>query len=300
MSLQPRQPALQLIVAFSTGSASDDIASLIAPPLAAALERRVVITRIAGDNGTLGARMASQSPPDGNTLFVATLGTHALAPHLNPLLPYDPQYDFVPVSLLTQSPMLLACHPALPVPDVQALIAHARAHPGELAYGASAIGGAPHLAAALFQSVTGVQLRHARYAETGKLYADLEAGVIALSFNNMMSMLPRCKAGRLRALAATSAERCPVAPNVPTLAEAGVSGSDVSNWLGLSAPRGTPRMLVDTISQAVARVLQSADIAGRLTAAGITPHGSTPEAFGEFLEAQLQRWQPVVARFNQQ
>ena len=294
-----RQPALQLIVGFSPGSASDDIASLLAPPLAAVLERRVVITRFSGNNGALGARMAAQSSPDGNTLFVATLGTHALAPHINPLLAYDPQYDFAPVSLLTQSPMLLACHPALPAQDVPSFIAYARAHPGELAYGTSAIGGAPHLAAELFQAVAGVQLRHARFDETGKLYADLEAGKIALSFNNIMSMLPRCKSGRLRALAVTSAERCAIAPHVPTLAESGVSGGEVSNWIGLVAPRGTPRMLVDGLSRAVTETLQNADIAGRLKAAGITPCGTTPEAFAEFIEAELHRWKPVVANFNQ-
>lgn len=288
---------LRIIIGFSPGSASDDIANLIAVPLGAALGRTVVIERIAGDNGALAAKAVAHAAPDGNTLLVATLGTHALAPHVRRDLPYHPQRDFEPVSLLTQAPMLLACHPVLPFHDVQGFIAQARARPGELAYGTSAIGGAPHLAAELFQSVTGVKLRHARYDETQKLYADLEAGRIAGSFNNILSMLPRCNAGRLRALAVTAANRSTVAPNVPTLAETGVIGGEVSNWVGLVAPRGTPTEIVDSISQAAATVINSSDIAGKLIAGGISPMGSSPMAFERFMAAELTRWKPVVARF---
>ena len=288
---------LRIVIGFSAGSASDDIANLIAAPLGAALGRNVVIERVAGDNGAQAAQAVARAAPDGNTLLVATLGTHALAPHVRKDLPYDPQRDFAPVSLLTQAPMLLACHPARPVKDVQDFIAQARAHPGELAYGTSAIGGAPHLAAELFQAVTGVQLRHARYDETQMLYADLEAGRIAVSFNNIMSMLPRCNAGKLRALGVTSAQRSPVAPHIATLAEYGVQGSEVSNWVGLVAPRGTPAAIVDSISQAVAAVINSRDIAGKLITAGISPMGSSPLAFERFMAAELTRWRPVVARF---
>jgi tripartite-type tricarboxylate transporter receptor subunit TctC len=290
-------PPLRLIVGFSAGSASDDIAHLIAAPLTQQLGRQVVIERIAGDSGTRGAQAAAQSAPDGNTLFVATLGTHALAPHARKDLPYDARRDFAPVSLLTQSPMLLACHPALPAKTVNEFLAYARAHPGTLAYGTSAIGGAPHLAAELFQSVTGVQLRHARYDETQKLYADLEAGRIALSFNNIMSMLPRCNAGKLRALGITSAQPAPVAPHVPTLAESGVQGCEVSNWIGLVAPRGTPAAMVDTISQAVAAVINRRAVSEKLLTAGISPMGSSPLAFERFISAELNRWKPVAARF---
>lgn len=291
-------PALRLIVGFSPGSASDDIAHLIAAPLAARLERPVIIERIAGDNGARGALAVAHSAPDGNTLFVATLGTHALAPHVRVRadLPYDAQHDFTPVSLLTQSPMLLACHPALPVHDLPSLIAHARAV--TLAYGTSAIGGAPHLAAELFQTVSGVTLRHAPYAETQQLYADLEAGRIALSFNNILSMLPRCHAGKLRALGVSSAQRSPVAAQVPTLAEGGVTGCEMSNWIGLVAPRGTPAARVITLAQAAASVMRSDSVTAALNAAGITPCGSTPETFARFIADELRRWQAVAARLG--
>ena len=292
-------PALRLVVGFSAGSASDDIANLIAAPLGEQLNRRVAIERIAGDSGTLGAHAVARSAPDGNTLFVATLGTHALAPHARKNLPYDAQRDFAPVSLLTQSPMLLACHPSLPAQNVNEFIAHARAHPGALAltYGTSAIGGAPHLAAELFQSVTGVALRHARYDETSKLYADLEAGRIALSFNNIMSMLPRCTSGKLRALGVTSVQRSAIAPDVPTLAESSLRSCEVSNWVGLVAPRGTPAARLDALSKAAAAVIDSAGVTATLNKAGITPCGSTPAAFGQFIASELERWRPVVAKF---
>ena len=289
---------LRIIVGFSPGSASDDIARLIATPLGQQLQRAVRIERIAGDNGVHGALAVARAPADGNTLFVATLGTHALAPHVRKDLPYDPQRDFEPVSLLTQSPMLLACHPSLPAHGVSEFIAHAHGHPGALAYGTSAIGGAPHLAAELFQSVTGIELRHARYDETNKLYADLEAGRIELSFNNIMSMLPRCTSGKLRALGVTGAQRCAIATHIPTLAESGLRGSEISNWVGLVAPHATPAALTDAISAAVTRVIHGAGVSATLNNAGITPCGSTPAAFGQFIAAELERWQPVVAKFT--
>ena len=289
---------LRLVIGFSAGSASDDIAHLIAAPFGELLGRRVAIDRIAGESGTRGAQAVAHSAPDGNTLFIATLGTHALAPHVRHDLPYDALADFQAVSLLTQSPMLLACHPALPASSLHELIAHARARPGALAYGTSALGGAPHLAAELFQAVTGVTLRHARYDETQTLYADLETGRIHLSFNNIMSMLPRCHAGKLRALGVTAGQRSTIAPDIPTLAESGLAGCEVSNWLGLVAPRGTPAALVGTLSSAAAAVMQRADIAATLNAAGMTPCGSTPAEFSAFIASELQRWEPVVRQFS--
>jgi tripartite-type tricarboxylate transporter receptor subunit TctC len=289
---------LTLVIGFSAGSASDDIAHLIATPLGAALGRRVVIERIAGDNGARAAQAVARAAPDGNTLLVATLGTHALAPHVHHALPYHPLRDFAAVSLLTQAPMLLACHPALPVDDVQDLIAQARARPGTLAYGTSATGGAPHLAAALFESVAGVKLRHARYDETQKLYADLEDGRIALSFNNIMSMLPRCNAGELRALGVTSAQRSPVAPHIATLAECGVHEYEMSNWVGLVAPTGTPQAVVERLSGAVAGVMRETKVFATLNAAGITSCGTAPAAFAQFIEAQLQRWKPIASQLR--
>ena len=292
MSTEGSTPPLRLIVGFSPGSASDDIAHLIAAPLAVQLGRPVAIDRIAGDNGARGALAVARSAPDGNTLFVATLGTHALAPHVRADLPYDAQHDFTPVSLLTQSPMLLACHPALPVHDLPSLIAHARAV--TLAYGTSAIGGAPHLAAELFQTVSGVTVRHAPYAETQQLYTDLEAGRIALSFNNIMSMLPRCHAGKLRALAVTSAQRSPVAPQVPTMAEGGITGCEMSNWIGLVAPAGTPDPVLRRLNGEVVKAMATNDVAAAIVKIGMEPTSNTMEQFRNIVKTDWPKFQAVV------
>jgi tripartite-type tricarboxylate transporter receptor subunit TctC len=193
--------------------------------------------------------------------------------------------------------MLLACHPGLPARDLAQLVSHARAHPGTLAFGTSAFGGAPHLAAELFQAVSGTQLVHVRYDDTRKLYADLEAGKIALSFNNVMSMLPRCQSGVLRGLGLTAAARCPAAPNIPTLAEGGLEGCEVSNWIGLVAPRATETARVQALAMAAAAVLHNRAVTGRLAAAGITACGSTAQEFAALIADERTRWGPIVKRF---
>jgi tripartite-type tricarboxylate transporter receptor subunit TctC len=289
---------LRLLLGFSPGSASDQIARVIAQPLAERLGRPVRVELRPGGNGADAAGAAARSAPDGRTLFVATLGTHALAPHLGKRLPYDPLADFAPVSLLTRAPMLLACHPGLAAASARELIELARARPGKLAYATSAIGGAPHLAAELFQEMAGIEMRHARYDRTGQLYLDLEAGTVALSFNNIMSMLPRCRAGTLRALGVSALERSAAAPDVPTIAESGLPAYEMFNWLGLVAPGATPAAIVDEFSAAVRDVLAIDAVAGPLHAAGVTPSGSTPEEFARFMRAEIRRWEPIVARFR--
>lgn len=294
--------SLRIIIGFSPGSASDDIANLIAEPLSAALNRLVVIDRMPGDNGAHAARAVADATPDGNTLFVATLGTHALAPHVRNDLPYHPLQDFAPVSLLAQSPMLLACHPSLSTHNIAEFIAYARAHPNEVTYGTSAVGGAPHLAAELFQTTAHIEMRHVRYDQTQQLYADLENGRIMTSFNNVISMLPRCgdgkRHGKLRALGVSASTRCAVAADIPTIAESGLAGYEVSNWLGLVAPRATPTDIVQSIHRAAAAAMRTEPVTDTLQRAGVTPRGSTPEDFADFLARELNRWKPVVARFK--
>ena len=194
---------------------------------------------------------------------MATLGTHAIAPLISVPAPYDPLRDFAAVSLLTQSPMLLACHPRLGVRSVGELIARARAEPA-LTYATSAIGGAPHLAAELFQSLTGTRMRHVRYDETERLYRDLEAGAVALSFNNIASMLPRCRSGALTALGVSSSARSAAAPDIPTIAECGVAGYEMSNWTGIVAPAATPPEVVAELGVAIGTALAGAAQSARI------------------------------------
>lgn len=298
MKPAPRQRPLRLLLGFSPGSASDQIARAIAGPLAERIGKPVQIERRPGRNGAIAASEVAASAADGHTLFVATLGTHALAPCLGKPLSYDPLADFAPVSLLSRAPMLLACHPAVAAGSARELIELARARPRELAYATSAIGGAPHLAAELFQEMAGIEMRHVRYDRTEQLYRELESGLVSLSFNNMMSMLPRCRDNVLRPLGISARERSKAAPDVPTIAESGLPGYEVSNWLGIVAPQGTPPATLAELSAALREVMRSEAVARPLHVAGVAPCGSTPEAFGEFISAEIARWKPIVTRFR--
>jgi putative tricarboxylic transport membrane protein len=288
----PDRP-VRLVLGFSPGSASDEIARALVPAWAARLGCTVTIELRPGANGAKAAREVAASAPDGHTLFMATLGTHALAPHLPERVGYDPLRDFVPVSLIARSPLVLACHAGVPASSTRELIDLARADPGALTYGTSAIGGAPHLAAELFQAMAGVVMRHVRYDTTEQLYEDLEAGMISLSFNNIMSMLRHCRNGQLRAVAVSGATRSTVAPELPTIAESGVPGYEISNWLGIVAPRGTPDHLVAALRDALAGVSLP-----QLSGAGVEYRPSTPQEFGQFIAREIERWGPVVRRFS--
>ena len=289
---------MRLVIGFSPGSASDNVAQALAPELERRLGQPVEIERHPGGNGVPAARLVARSRPDGATLFVATLGTHALAPYLDPGAGYDPLTDFTPVALVARSPLILACHPSLPVATVPELIALARAQPGTVSYGSSAFGGAPHLAAALFEHMAGVTLRHVRFEQTSRLYRDLCGGRVDLSFNNPMSMLPRLAERALRGLAVTAATRSPVAPELPTLAEAGLPGYDVSNWVGIVAPGGMPEETTCVLAQAIAAALQSDTVTRSWSAAGIERPAGAPGDFAAFLAQELERWGPVARRLT--
>jgi tripartite-type tricarboxylate transporter receptor subunit TctC len=289
---------IRLILGFSPGSASDQIARALAPELSRQLGTPIEIELQPGNNGAPAARDVASSKADGKTLFMATLGTHALAPHLDEKLPYDPLQHFAPISLIAMAPLLLACHESVPISNARELIEHARHHLGSLTYGTSAIGGAPHLAAELFQSMAAIDMRHVRYDRTERLYEDLEAGRISLSFNNIMSMLPHWKRGELKAIAVTSARRAAVAPDVPTMMESGLPDYEVTNWLGIVAPKGTPPLVVNELANATAAALKTDSIEDAFLSAGVTPSASTPVQFADFIAAEIKRWGPIVARFR--
>ena len=293
----PARP-VRLVLGFSPGSASDLIARALLPELGRQLGQPVVAELHQGQGGAIGAQIVARSAPDGYTLFMATLGTHALAPHRSRPLPYDPVRDFAPVSLVAHMPLVLACHPSVEADSVGQLIALARARPGHLTYASSAIGGGPHLAAELFQSMAQVEMAHVVYDNTDKLYADLEAGRIALSFNNVLSMASRIQARTVRGLGVTARERSPVLPDLPTIAEAGLAGYEVSNWLGVVAPRGTPADVVAALQRSIGAALRSQSVREQFDAVGVEAWGSTPDEFASHIERELARWAPVVARFR--
>ena len=283
---------VRLVLGFSPGSLSDHIARMLQDALSAALESHVAIELKPGDQGMTAAREVARAKPDGATLFMATLGTHAIVPFLSALPPYDPLADFTPLALVSRSPMLLAAHPSVGARDVQSLIEIAQHR--QVAYATSAIGGAPHLAAALFARLARVSMRHVRYDRTERLYEDLAAGRVDLSFNNIISMLPRCRSGALNALAVTSPQRSPVASDIPSLAQSGLADYDMSNWAGIVGPRGMPPAMAERVSAAITAAIRTDSVSAAFKAQGMIPCGDDASAFASFMRVERERWRPVL------
>jgi len=286
--LTASSPALRLLLGFSPGSASHNVAQAIVPGLAAHLGRSVELELHPGDSGKLAARMAAAAKPDGNTLLIATLGTHALVPAIDPGCGYHPLNDFTPISLLLKAPLILAVPSSAEIRSVAALIEVARAADSPLVYGSSAVGGAPHLAAALFARRAGVTLRHARYSDTRELYADLVAGRIDLSFNNVMSMLPLIRAGKLVSLGTTGARPHPALPDVQPIASAGLSDYEITNWLGVVGPSGLSPVAVTEIGHGLAAAARDIANTESNIATGFV------EDFAAFIRSENRRWTPII------
>ncbi|HEY4142434.1 MAG TPA: tripartite tricarboxylate transporter substrate-binding protein [Pseudolabrys sp.] len=290
----PASSPLRLLLGFSPGSASHNVAQAIVPRLAAHLGRPVELELYPGDSGRIAARLAAASPPDGNTLLVATLGTHALVPAIDPGCGYHPLKDFTPISLLLKAPLILGVPSSSGISSAAELIEAARTADPPLTYGSSAIGGAPHLAAALFADCAGVKFDHVRYRDTRQLYADLVDSRIALSFNNVMSMVPLIRAGKLRALGTTGPWPHPTLRGVPPIADAGLSGYEVSNWLGVVGPAGLPAAVVAQIGKgfaAAARDTAAADVGSDIAAC-------SAEEFAALVRSEWERWKPIVRRLG--
>ena len=279
---------LRVIIGFSARSASDDLLRCIAPALSTRLGRPVHIDLMPGELGAPAARAAIASPPDGNTILVATFGTHAINPNLRADLGYDPLRDFAPICLAIRSPLILGTRLSLEARSVTELIALAANQ--ELTYGSSAVGSAPYLAGLLFQKLAGVKMTHRPYADTRQLYEDLQSGLLDLSFNNAASMLPPVREKRLRALAVTTPQRCSALPDIPTVAEAALPGYALNNWLGFVAPPRTPTPMVMRLNRAIIAALNSPESQSFLGANGIDIAGSTPEEFSAHLATELRRW----------
>ena len=258
---------LRLVIGFSKGSASHDAALDAAPRIETALGRRVEFEFIHGETGTIAARHVAALPPDGNVFLICTMGTHALQPALG-RAGYDPIADFTPVSLLVDAPMVAAVPPALGISTLAGL----GQMPQPLRYSSSAFGGGPHLAGVLFARESGLDLHHVLYSDTRKLYDDLEAGIVPLSFNNLASMTPRITAGSLTGLAVTGPARAGSLPDLPTMTECGLPGATLTNWVGMVAPLGTDPGLCAAIATAC---------------------GSDPGPFAAHLAAEQSRWRDV-------
>src|SRR6185503_7033275 len=287
----PGRP-LRLVVTVPPGGAADFIARLLGSRLSESLGQPVVVENRAGASGTIAADAVAKAPPDGYTLLQNSITTHGVGPHLFARLPYDPVKDFAPVSGLALLPLIMAVNAEVPARTVAELVSHAKTH--ALNFASSGSGGAPHMAAELFKSVTGAPLVHVPYKGSGPAVADLVGGRVQIMFDAAPSLIQHVKSGKLRVLAAASAQRNRLLPEVPTFAELGYPKVAVSLWYGLLAPAGTPRPVIDRLNRETRKVLESADIREKLLAQGAEPMPGSPEAFASFMHEESAKWAPVV------
>ncbi|MDQ6619354.1 MAG: tripartite tricarboxylate transporter substrate binding protein [Pseudomonadota bacterium] len=289
----PARP-VRLVVPFPPGGPLDVTGRLLAQKLTEAWGQSVVVDNRPGAGGNIGADLVAKSPPDGYTVVMGALSTHAVNPHLFPSMPYDPVKDFAPITLVAITPNVLVVNPKLPVSSVRDLIAYAKVHPGQLSFGSGSNGSAGHLAGELFKVDAGIDMVHIPFKGGAPATQALLAGDTQLMFDNLANAMPQVKAGKLKALAVTTAQRSPLAPDLPTMAEAGVPGFDISTWYGLLAPAGTPREVIAKWNADVTRILSTAETRERLTGQGAEPSPTSPEQFARFIAQELAKYQRIV------
>ena len=288
---------LRMIVPFAAGGGTDVIARYLAAGMSESLNRQVVVDNRAGANGIIGTEIVARSAPDGYTLLFVS-SPHSVNASLYPKLPYDTLRDFAPISLVANSPYILVIHPSLPVRNVKELIALAKARPDQVSYGSGGSGSSAHLAAELFNQMAGVKLREIPYKGAGPALLAVLSGETAAVFGNALTVKPHIQSGRLRALGIASAKRSDSAPEIPTIAEAGVPGFRADAVLGLLAPARTPRAIIDTLNAEVHKTMRLPGAVEAMRNVGVDIALSTPEEFGRVIESEMQRWGKVVRALN--
>jgi tripartite-type tricarboxylate transporter receptor subunit TctC len=287
----PNRP-IRLIVTVPPGGAADFIARLVGGKISESVGQPVLVENRGGAGGTIAADAVAKAAPDGYTLLQNSITTHGVGPHLYAKLPYDPVKDFAPVSGLALLPLIMAINNDLAVKSVAELVAYSKSN--NLNFASSGNGGAPHMAAELFKSVTGAPLTHVPYKGSGPAVADLVGGRVQIMFDAAPSLIANIRSGRPRVLGAASAERNRLLPEVPTFGELGYPKVAVSLWYGLLSPAGTPKPVVEKLNREAARALTSPEVRDKLQAQGAEPMPGTPEAFAAFMQAEMAKWAPVV------
>lgn len=296
----PTKP-VRIVVPFAAGGTTDILARALAPELQRTLGQPFIVDNKPGAGGNTGAADVAKAPNDGHTLLMGTVGTHGINVSLYPKLPYDPVKDFVPVTLVAAVPNVLVLNPAKAqqrgINSVPDLVKYAKAHPGQLNMASSGNGTSIHLAGELFKTMTGTYMVHFPYRGSGPALLDLIGGSMDLMFDNLPSAMPQIRAGRLKALAVTSAARSPALPDLPTVAEAGgaaLKGFEASSWFGLLAPAGTPADVVNRLQQETAKALASPALKERLQSQGALPSGMSSAEFARHIDAETKKWAAVV------
>ncbi|WP_114948317.1 Bug family tripartite tricarboxylate transporter substrate binding protein [Microvirga calopogonii] len=289
----PTRP-VTMVVPFAAGGSTDVVARIIAQKMSEGLGQQVIVENVAGAGGSTGAARVAKAEPDGYTILMGTVATHALNPLMLKRKPYDAVTDFAPVSLLVIVPNVLVVHPSLPAKTVPELIALLKADPSKYNYASSGVGTPLHLSGELFKSMAKVSMQHIAYRGSGPALNDVVAGQVPIMFDNLPSASEFIRAGTLRGIAVTTKERAPSFPDMPTIAEGGLAGYETYTWNALFAPPKTPREIVDRLNAEAIKAVKDPAVQERLKTFSATVVGSTPEALGEHVKAEIAKWTPVV------
>ena len=288
----PAKP-IRIVVPFPAGGTSDILARSVGQKLAEEWKQQVVVDNRPGAGANIGAELVAKAPPDGYTLLLAST-IHTINPSLYSKLGYDPVRDFAPITLIAATSQVLAVHNSLPVKTVKEFIAYARKRPGQLNYSSAGSGSQPHLTAELFKSMTGIEMVHVPYKGAPPAMIDLLAGQVALTFATAPSAVPHVKAGKLRALGVSTAQRITALPDVPTIAEAGVPGFEASGSNGLVGPAGLPPAIVERLNTAIVRIVKEPAMSKYLSEQGADPMTMTPSEYASYIKAEVAKWAKVV------
>lgn len=286
---------IRLVVPFPPGGANDVIGRVMADKFAKALDTTVIVENKPGAGGTIGAASVAKAEPDGYTIMIGYIGNLGYAPSIYASLPYDPLASFTPISLIAKVPNILVVNPALPIRSVKELIEYARANPGKMNYSSGGNGTAAHIGMAYLCHAAGMQMAHVPYRGTAPSITDLISGQVQVTMTGWPGAGPFVKSGQLRAIGVSSSERVPYAPEIPTIAEAGVPGFEAVQWYGIVAPPGLPAAIATRFNTEIVAMLGSPDLAKYLANEGALPMSSSPEQFRAFIASEIERWRKVIA-----
>lgn len=285
--------AVRMVVPSSAGGGTDIIARIITPKLSERLGQQVIVDNRPGAGTVIGGEVVAKSPPDGYTLLMG-ISTLATNPVIYKKMPYDAVRDFAPITQAIAAPNILVVHPSLPAKTVKELIALGRAHPGQLNFGSAGLGTNPHLSMELFLSMAKLKMVHIPYKGSAPAIIDILAGQIAVMAATILTGMPHVRSGRLRALGITGAKRSAAAPEIPTIAEAGVPGYEAIQWYGVLAPANTPKEIIAKLHGEIARILHLPEVKERFVSDGADPVGNTPEEFARYIRAETEKWARVA------
>jgi len=293
----PNKP-VRIVVPFPPGGGVDIIARLVGPKLTREYGQQVIVENRAGAAGIIGTEYVARAAPDGYTWALATLGNLAVNKHLYSTMTVDPLRDLAPVTHVVDVHFVMVAHPSLPAKNVRQLIALAKSRPGEITFSSSGAGGAPHLGGELFNRLAGVKITHVPYKGSGPSFADLLGGHVSLTYDSLLQALPYIRAGKLNALGVLGAKRAAQLPDVPTIAEQGVTGYELTNWFALVVPAATPKDLVARIHDDFTRALQDKETREKIAAMGADVVANQPDQFGKFWRAESDKWARVIREAN--